>query len=384
MEDPKRIMLAKTGLDGHDQAINIIKDFLIEKGHEVFYFGLYRQMRDIAEMAIQEGVDFIGLSVHNAAHLEYTKEIFEYLKNHNALDIGLVVGGIIPQEDIPILENEFGVRRVFVSGTPDADLNNVKDFFEKSSGRNVDAKSIFVNKSKNNLGLFISELANGSEEASGLVKNLLNKEVLTIGITGHQGVGKSSLINRLISEFRGLNKKVGVITVDPSDCVSGGAPLGGDRIEMWEHLSDENVHIYSMATRGGQGGIADTTGLAVKAMKMVGCDIVIVETIGAGQDQTAVRNITDLTVLVLTPDIGKNQVYKSGIMQIADIYVINKSDILPPGPLERFLNEMLDQKVDFGNKSKSRPFIVNTNTMNKNCLGIKTLAEKMMEYGRNK
>ena len=91
MERKKRIILAKAGLDGHDQGINVIKDFLIENGYEVFYFGLYQQMRDIAEIAIQEGVDFIGLSVHSAAHLEYVKEIFGYLKNNNALDIGLVV-----------------------------------------------------------------------------------------------------------------------------------------------------------------------------------------------------------------------------------------------------------------------------------------------------
>src|SRR3989338_2664336 len=341
MEKKKRIILAKTGLDGHDQGINIIKDFLIENGHEVFYFGLYRQMEDIAEIAIQEGVDCVGLSIHNAAHLEYVKKIYDYLKNHNALDIELVVGGIIPEEDKIVLEKEFGVRRVFVSGTPEANLNDIGAFFIKSSGRNIDPKSILENKSKNNLGLFISELANSSGEALGVVKNLLRKDVLTIGITGHQGVGKSTLIGHLITQFRTLNKKVGVIAVDPSDCISGGAFLGGDRTKMWRHLFDENVHIYSMATRGGHGGIADTTGLAVKAMKIAGCDIVIVETIGAGQDQTAVWMIADMTGLILTPDIGEDQVYKSGIMQVADFYVINKTDIMPALPLEKFLNEML-------------------------------------------
>ncbi|OWK26796.1 MAG: hypothetical protein US76_01670 [Parcubacteria group bacterium GW2011_GWA2_38_13b] len=381
MKKKKRIILVKAGLDGHDQGINVIKDFLIEEGYEVFYFGLYRQMRDIAEMAIQEGVDFIGLSVHNAAHFEYTKEIYDYLKKHNALDIAMVVGGIIPEEDKIVLEKDFGVKHVFVSGTHDANLNDIKDFFRKNSGRNINPKLILENKSKNNLGLFISELANGSEEALGIVKNLLCKDVLTIGITGHQGVGKSTLIDHLITQFRILNKKVGVIAVDPSDCIFGGAFLGGDRTKMWRHLFDENVHIYSMATRDGHGGIADTTGLAVKAMKIVGCDIVIVETIGVGQDQTAVRTIADMTGLILTPDTGEDQVYKSGIMQVADFYVINKTDIMPALPLEKFLNEMLDNKVNFSGKSKSRPFIISTN--NKNCLGIQKLSEKILEYGRN-
>ena len=118
-------------------------------------------------------------------------------------------------------------------------------------------------------------------------------------------------------------------------------------------------------------------------MKIAGCDIVIVETIGAGQDQTAVWMIADMTGLILTPDIGEDQVYKSGIMQVADFYVINKTDIMPALPLEKFLNEMLDKKMDFSNKSKPRPFIINMNTVNENCLGIQKLAEKILEYGRN-
>lgn len=384
MKKIKRIILAKAGLDGHDQGINIVKDFLIENGHEVFYFGLYRQMREIAEIAIQEGVDFIGLSVHSAAHHEYIKEVFDYLKKNNALDIGLVAGGIIPREDVPILEKEFGVRRVFISGTPEANLNEIGDFFEKNSRRSIDPKLILENKARIGIGLFLSELADGSEEASNLVKNLSRRDVLTIGVTGHQGSGKSSLINRLVAGFRDAGKRVGVITVDPSDCVFGGALLGRDRTQMRDHIFDENIHIYSMATRGGYGGIADTTELAVRAMKIFGYDVVIVETIGVGQDQTAVRNIADLTALVLTPDIGEDQIYKSGIMQVSDIYVINKTDIMSAMPLEKFLNEMLDQKADFGNKSRLRPFIVNINTLNKNCFGIKVLAERIMKYGRDK
>ena len=135
MEKKKRIIIAKAGLDGHDQGVNVIKDFLIEEGHEVFYFRLYLQMEEIAEIAIQEGVDWIGLSVHNAAHCEYVKEIFDYLKDNNALDIGLIVGGIISEEDKIILEKEFGVKHIFVSGTPEANLYNIRDFFGKNSGR---------------------------------------------------------------------------------------------------------------------------------------------------------------------------------------------------------------------------------------------------------
>lgn len=336
-----RIVLAKAGLDGHDRGINIIKDSLINEGHEVFYFGLYRDLDDIVEIAVQEGADFIGLNIHSGAHQKYVEKVFECLKNHGALDIGLILGGIIPEKDEIFIKEKFGVKKIFVSGTPEANLNKMKDFFRENSGRKI--TGITALKTKNDVGIAISAVSN-SLEMEKIRENWLGKNTLTFGITGPLGVGKSSLIDKLIAEFRKLNKKVGVITVDPSDPATGGALLGRDRTQMWRHLYDQNVHIYSMATRGYQGGIAEKTAEAVGIMKAAGCDIVLVETIGVGQDQTAIKNIVDKVLLVLTPDIGEDQVYKSGIMQIADYYVINKSDISDPSFIKEKINEMLNQK----------------------------------------
>lgn len=352
MKRKLRIVLAKPGLDGHDRGINIVKDVLIDEGYEVFYFSLYRNLDDIAEIAVQEGVDFIGLSVHNNAHKKYVEEVFKQLKNHNAPDIGLVLGGIIPKKDEKFLKEEFGVKKIFVSGALEANLNAVKDFFRENSGRTIAA--ITVLKTKNDVGLAISAISNGLEMEK-IRENWLGKNVLTLGITGPLGVGKSSLIDKLIAELRILNKKVGVITVDPSDYKTGGALLGRDRTQMWRHLYDENVHIYSMATRGYQGGIAEKTAEAVEIMKIAGCDIVLVETIGVGQDQVSIKDIVNKVLLVLTPDIGEDQVYKSGIMQIADYYIINKEDIGNPLAVEKYINEMLDQK-----QFHVRPFVFKT------------------------
>lgn len=371
MKKKIRIILAKAGLDGHDRGINIIKDSLIKEGYEVFYFNLYRNLDDIAEIAVQEGVDFIGLSVHSGAHKKYIEKVFEHLKNHGALDINLILGGIIPEKDEEFIKRKFGVKKIFVSGTPEANLDAMKDFFRGNPERTV--TGINGLKTKNDVGLALSGASDGLME---IEKNRGNSRgnALTLGITGSLGAGKSTLIDKLIIEFRALNKKVGVITVDPSDPITGGALLGRDRTQMWRHLYDPDVYIYSMATRGYQGGIAETTPKAAEMMKAAGCDIVLIETIGVGQDQTAIRNMADKVLLVLTPDIGEDQIHKSGLMQIADAYIINKADIVNPLIIERHINSMLDQKQFI---VRPRPLVFKTvsNILGNN--GVKELVKEI-------
>ncbi|MEK7596120.1 MAG: cobalamin-dependent protein [Patescibacteria group bacterium] len=367
MKKKIRIVLAKAGLDGHDRGINIIKDSLINEGCEVFYFSLYRNLDDIAEIAVQEGADFIGLSIHSGAHKKYVEKVFERLKNHNALDIGLILGGIIPEKDEEFLKEKFGVKKIFVSGTPEADLNAIKNFFRENPGRTIAA--ITALKTKNDVGLAISAISNGLEMEK-IRENWPG--TLTLGVTGPLGAGKSSLTDKLIAEFRTLDKKVGVITVDPSDFKTDGAPLGRDRTQMWRHLYDSNVHIYSLATRGCQGGIAEATAKAAEIMRAAGYDIVLIETIGVGQDQTAIKNIADKVLLVLTPDIGEDQIYKSGIMQIADYYILNKTDIINPLKAEKHINEMLDQK-----NLNIRPLVFKTISAAPNNNGVRELVKEI-------
>ena len=148
-----------------------------------------------------------------------------------------------------------------------------------------------------------------------------------IGITGSPGAGKSTLTDKLIRVIRKSGLTVGIIAVDPSSPFTGGALLG-DRVRMSEHSTDPDVFIRSMATRGFLGGTAKATGDVVKVLDAFGKDIIIIETVGVGQDEVDIIGIADTTCLVLVPGLGDAiQSMKAGIMEIADIYVINKADL---------------------------------------------------------
>ncbi len=147
-----------------------------------------------------------------------------------------------------------------------------------------------------------------------------------IGITGSPGVGKSTLTGVLVGAFRAQGRKVGVLAVDPSSVITGGALLG-DRIRMHEHYLDSEVFIRSMSARGHLGGLAQATPLAAKILAIAGYSPVIVETVGVGQSEVEVMHHVDTTLLILAPGAGDDvQSAKAGIMEVADIFVINKSD----------------------------------------------------------
>jgi LAO/AO transport system kinase len=147
-----------------------------------------------------------------------------------------------------------------------------------------------------------------------------------IGITGPPGGGKSTLVDRLVSIIRGKGLRVGVIAVDPSSPISGGAVLG-DRIRMSQHCLDEGVFIRSMATRGSHGGLSKAVTNTVDLLDAFGEDIIIVETAGVGQTEISVRKIAKVLVLVLAPGFGDAiQVMKAGLIEVADIIVVNKAD----------------------------------------------------------
>jgi LAO/AO transport system ATPase len=152
------------------------------------------------------------------------------------------------------------------------------------------------------------------------------RDIPLVGITGPAGVGKSSLVDRLIALYRAEGKKVGVIAVDPSSPFTGGAILG-DRIRMQQHGTDPDVFIRSMATRGKLGGIAAATFDVMDLMNAAGKDVIIVETVGVGQDEIDIVKIVNTTVVVLMPGLGDEvQAMKAGLMEIADILVVNKAD----------------------------------------------------------
>ena len=148
-----------------------------------------------------------------------------------------------------------------------------------------------------------------------------------LGITGSGGAGKSTLTDHLIRTFRGQGKKVGVVVVDPSSPFSGGAFLG-DRIRLQSHSQDEGVYIRSMASRGYLGGLSRATYDVIRIMEAMGMEVVIVETLGAGQDEIDIIHIAHTCLLVITPGMGDDiQAMKAGLMEIADIIVLNKADL---------------------------------------------------------
>jgi LAO/AO transport system kinase len=182
-------------------------------------------------------------------------------------------------------------------------------------------------------------------------------QAYTVGITGPPGAGKSTLTDRLIRQVRATGDEVGVLAVDPSSPFTGGAFLA-DRIRMQDHATDRGVFIRSMATRGHLGGLALATPEALRVLDFAGFPYVLVETVGVGQMEMEIAGEADTTLVVLTPGAGDAmQANKAGLLEVADLFVINKADRPGVGELERDLGMMLDMDQNMGDW---RPPIVRT------------------------
>jgi LAO/AO transport system kinase len=183
-----------------------------------------------------------------------------------------------------------------------------------------------VSGDKRALARAATAIENGTPGVAELVEELGGKKALVVGITGAPGAGKSTLVDRLAGAFRNQGKTVAIVAVDPSSTLTGGALLG-DRIRMQGRHDDPGIFIRSMATRGSMGGLAGATSGLVRLFGAAGWDVVIVETVGVGQAEVAVAQLADIVVVVLVPGMGDDvQAFKAGIMEIADIFVINKAD----------------------------------------------------------
>jgi LAO/AO transport system kinase len=196
----------------------------------------------------------------------------------------------------------------------------------------------------------ISAVENRQPGCSDLLKALFphTGHARILGLTGAPGAGKSTLVDQLAKQYRKENQTVGIIAVDPTSPYTGGAILG-DRIRMQDHHADPGIFIRSMATRGSLGGLARTTAEVATVLDASGRDLVLIETVGVGQDEVEIVRLADVTIVILVPGMGDDvQTIKAGIMEIADIFVINKSDREGAERVEREVRAMqsLDMRED--------------------------------------
>ncbi|WP_329498147.1 methylmalonyl Co-A mutase-associated GTPase MeaB [Kitasatospora herbaricolor] len=189
----------------------------------------------------------------------------------------------------------------------------------------------------------ISLVENGAPELREVMAALApyTGQAFTVGLTGSPGVGKSTSTSALVSAYRRLGKRVGVLAVDPSSPFSGGALLG-DRVRMQDHATDPEVFIRSMATRGHLGGLSWTAPQALRVLDAAGCEVILVETVGVGQSEVEIAAQADTTVVLLAPGMGDGiQAAKAGILEIGDLFVVNKADRDGADATARELNHML-------------------------------------------
>ncbi|MBW2638012.1 MAG: methylmalonyl Co-A mutase-associated GTPase MeaB, partial [Deltaproteobacteria bacterium] len=195
----------------------------------------------------------------------------------------------------------------------------------------------------------IRNIENNVPGAKATIKHLFpfTGKAHVIGLTGAPGAGKSTLIDSFISQYRKNDKKVGALLVDPTSPFTGGAILG-DRVRLQRHAEDPDVFVRSLATRGALGGLSKAAGDAIHVMDAMGKDVILVETVGTGQQEVEIMNHVHTVIVVLVPGMGDEiQAIKAGILEVADVFVINKADRNGAGKLYRELMHMLDMADSF-------------------------------------
>jgi LAO/AO transport system kinase len=237
-----------------------------------------------------------------------------------------------------------------------------------ASVRNGDARA---------LARAITAVENRAADSRELLKALFpfTGHAHVIGLTGAPGAGKSTLVDQLAREYRNQQKTVGIVAVDPTSPYTGGAILG-DRIRMGSHHADPGIYIRSMATRGSLGGLASTTADVVSVLDASGRDMVLIETVGVGQDEIDIVRLAEVTVVILVPGMGDDvQTIKAGIMEIADVFVINKSDREGAERVEREIRAM--QSLAPRNDRWTPPIV---KTVASEAKGVAELATAIAQY----
>ena len=333
-----RIVTAASLFDGHDAAINIMRRIIQATGVEVIHLGHDRSVEEVVNCAIQEDAQAIAMTSYQGGHNEYFKFMYDSLKEKGAEHIKIFGGGggvILPEEIKELMD--YGITRIY---SPDDGRElglqgMINDMIEKSDYPLGDTINGAFNRIENkvdiDLAKLISRVENYPEESKDLIAQIKAKAEKSttpvLGVTGTGGAGKSSLVDELIRRFLVdfEDKKIGVISVDPSKRKTGGALLG-DRIRM-NAIKNDRVYMRSLATRQSNLALSKHVQEAVDILKAANFDFIILETSGIGQSDTEIVEHSDVSLYVMTPEYGAaTQLEKIDMLDFADIITINKFD----------------------------------------------------------
>ena len=322
---PPRILLAKIGLDGHDRGVKVLARSFRDAGMEVIYTGLWQTCEATMYAAMQEDVDVIGVSLLSATHMTIMPELVRLRRELGVEHLPIVLGGIVPEADYAPLR-EMGVAAVFNPGSP---LNKIIEKMRELAGTHQPCDVDETRKGyEGGEGRALAKLITAIQRSESLDGwSPPAGRAIVVGVTGAPGVGKSSFIARLGDALRASGKKVAVVAIDPSSPITGGALLG-DRLRMMGGKPDADFFVRSLASGKAQGGLSPHCADVVGLLSGFGFDFILLETVGAGQADVALRDMTDHVMLLLMPDSGDAvQFSKAGIMEIASCFVLNKSDL---------------------------------------------------------
>lgn len=322
---PERILLAKIGLDGHDRGVKLLARSFRDSGLEVIYTGLWQTAESTMHAALQEDVDVVGVSLLSAAHMTVMPEVLRWRHDLDVEDVPVVLGGIVPESDYqPLLE--MGIAAVFNPGSVIDDiLNKLRELGAARKRLPVpDLRRKYAEGNVAALAQLITATQRGEADGEWSPPAAQSR---VVGVTGAPGVGKSSFIGRLAKLLTTRGHKVGVVAIDPSSPITGGALLG-DRLRMMTAEPNQDLFIRSVASGKTAGAMGPYVAPVASLMAGFGFDVVLVETVGAGQADTALYELTKNVILVHMPESGDDvQFNKAGIMEIASAFVLNKGDL---------------------------------------------------------